>query len=258
MFRQQSTRFLYKAHAVGAAGTFTKPHAEHMEAQASCAMALHGGKSTGFTENFNHRNIVRFRTAYSQTLGSYRPPASLADLPLDTREDDPRLVGSWNSLVTTEIQGLNIHSVVTCDRLVARFASHHFEDGREATFQTLGSYFENLKVGGQLVDFELDNGILTEWDTHSKAATGCLSRKPYRISADGQRIYTSIVKHVKWGKSELPENVIQFPDFGSIHLGEIMISSAERRLVMLRVEFGCEVEGDGNFGDVGGNGHTYP
>lgn len=241
MFREQGKRFLYKAHAVGASGTFTKPHAEFLEAQASCALSIDGGKASARVENFNYRDIVSFRAAFTQAIGTHDPSS-----------------GSWNTLMTATVEGLNIQNVVTADRIVARLASHHFADGREASSVTLGSHFENLKVAGQLVHCEPDGQVLRELDTMSKARDGFKDRKPFAVSADGSRIATSILRNVACEGMTVKDNAIHFSEFGSIYLGEIIISDGERRLTMIRIQFGCEVEGDGNFGGVGGNGHPYP
>lgn len=242
MFKQSPRRFLYKGHAVGVSGTFTKPHAEHLEAQASCALSVHGGKSSARVDNFNHRDIVSFRAAYSQVLGTPDPAG-----------------GSWNSLVTATVEGLNIHNVVTCDRIVARLASHHYADGREASIVTLGSHFENLKIAGQTVNYEPDGQLLREWDTMSKARDGCLGRTALALAPNAPRIHTSIMKNVACpGGVEVKDNAVYFAEFGIIYLGEIMICDGERRLTMMRIEFGCEVEGDGTFSDVAGNGLPSP
>jgi hypothetical protein len=243
MFREQTTRFLFKAHAVGASGTFTKPHAEFLEAQASCSLSIDGGKASARVENFNYRDIVSFRAAFTQAIGTFDPVA-----------------GSWNTFVTATVEGLNIQHVVTADRIVARLASHHFVDPqREASILTLGSHFENLKVAGQLVSFEPDSKIMKDWSTMSDARKEAKDRQPFSTSKDGSLILTSIGRVVDCAPGlVVKDNAIQFSEFGTIHLGEIIISEGERRLTMMRVEFGCTTDGSGNFGEAGGNGHTYP
>lgn len=243
MFREQVNRFLYKAHAVGASGTFTKPHAEFLEAQASSALSVDGGKTSARVENFKYRDIVSFRSAFTEAIGIFDPVS-----------------GSWNTLVTSTVEGLNIQHVVTADRVVARLASRHFADNqREASILTLGSHIVNLRVAGQLVTLEPDSQVLAEWKTMSEVRNGCKDRKPFAISHDGSRIATSILRHVACpGGVSVKDNAIHFPEFGSIYLGEIIISDGERRLSMIRVEFGCATDGNANFGEVGGNGHTYP
>ena len=46
--------------------------------------------------------------------------------------------------------------------------------------------------------------------------------------------------------------------FGSVYLGEIVLSYGERRLIMIRVKMGSPVRGVGSLAAVGGNGTTHP
>ena len=239
MFREQTTRFLYKAHAVGASGTFTKPHAETLEAQASCSLSIDGGKASARVDAFHFHDMIKIRSVYTQAVGT------------GDRENGP-----WNTLVTATIEGLNIHHVLTADRVVARLASKHAKDGLEAEVLVLGSHFENLKVAGRPVEMTPNSDFLSNSKTFSQAGKCC---KPYAQSKDGRTIYTSIFSDVKCdGLKPLGGHSLLFPEFGTIHLGEIIVSEGERRLTMMRIEFGCAMEGNGNFIEVGGNGHEYP
>jgi len=244
MFRDQNERFLFKAHAVGASGTFRKPHEEFLEAQASSALSIDGGVVSARVLNFNHRDIVSFRSASTHAVGQF---------------DKDRKV--WNTLVTATVQGLNILGVVTADRIVARLASQHFVDQREASILTIGSHIQNLNVAGVPVRLMPDPKVTRDWDTLTKAWAGCRDRRATRISRDGTMIATTIFPNAGCrggGLLEPEDNVIRIAEFGAIHLGEIIISDGERRLTMMRVEFGCAIDGDTNVGEVGGNGHQVP
>src|SRR5262249_8601519 len=109
MLKQPERRFLYKAHAVALAASFTKPQTEFLEAQAACSLPVTGGLSSSRVENFRFRDIVSFRAAQSHASGTYNPQT-----------------GAYNTLVTSEIEGFSIMGVVTADRIVARLASKHF------------------------------------------------------------------------------------------------------------------------------------
>jgi hypothetical protein len=53
-------------------------------------------------------------------------------------------------------------------------------------------------------------------------------------------------------------NAITIPQFGTIFLGEVLISRNSRRLTMLRVELGCPLAADTSSGSVEGDGHRIP
>lgn len=239
MFREQTTRFLYKAHAVGVSGTFTKPHAEFLQAQASCSLSIDGGKSSAQVEKFHFHDMIKIGSVFTEAVGT------------GDRENGP-----WNTLVTATMEGLNVHHVVSADRIVARLASVHVKAGKEAEVLVLGSHFDNLKLAGKTVKFRPNDDFLRDGRTLNEAHKRC---KPYKTSSDGSRIYTSIFSEVSCqGFENLNEHSLLFPELGTIHLGEIIVSEGERRLTMMRIEFGCATDGNGNFIEVGGNGHEYP
>ena len=246
MLKTPEKRFLYKGHAVALAATFTKPRAEYLESQAPVALPVTGGVSSSVVENFNFRDIISFRRAYSHASGTHNPET-----------------GAYNTLVTSVTEGFNIMGVLTADRIVARLASRHFIDpppGKlvtpEPSILTLGSHIENLRIAGHPVHFKLDHEILSGWGTHSKAWEGCHGReKSFAVS--GSTITTSIFSDV--GCELKPDgHRIDFPEFGSVFLGEIHINEAERTLTMIRFELGCSWEGNGGGPGVSGNGSPVP
>jgi len=239
MFREQTTRFLYRAHAVGVSGTFTKPHAEFLQAQASCSLSIDGGKVSAQVEKFHFHDMIKIDSVFTSAMGT------------GDRENGP-----WNTVVTATMEGLNIHHVISSDRMVARLASVHVKQGKEAEVLVLGSHIENLKVAGKTVNFRPNDDFLREGRTLSRATEYC---KPYKKSGDGRRVYTSIFSEVSCqGLENLNEHTLLFPELGTIHLGEIIVSEGERRLTMMRIEFGCAMEGNGNFIEGGANGLEYP
>jgi len=246
MQKPRQKRFLYKGYGVALAATFTKPHSEYLEAQAPVSLPGTGGSSSAVVENFHFRNIVSFRRACSHATGAHNSES-----------------GAFNTLVTTHIEGFNILGVLTADRIVARLASKHFIDPPKGTnqipdpsFPTLGSHIDNLRIAGHKIGLTLDLGPLSEWDTYAKALDGCHKRGTgYRLA--GPTIITSIFSKVE---TDLPHdgNRIDFPEFGSIYLGELYMDADERRLTMIRFELGCSYAGSGSGGDVGGNGQPVP
>src|ERR1051325_2708733 len=125
MFRKREKRFLYDAHGVAAAGFFTRPRSEFLEAQAPSALPVIGGISSARLANFQFRNLVSFRLGHTSAVGNYNPQSE-----------------AFNTLSTAVVEGLNVMDVVTADRVVARLAARYFLDEREPSILTVGSYFE--------------------------------------------------------------------------------------------------------------------
>jgi hypothetical protein len=66
----------------------------------------------------------------------------------------------WVTLSTSVLESLNVFEVVTTDRVVAQVSTEHpMKDGKVPKVTFLGTRFENLRVGGFLVEVELDLGI---------------------------------------------------------------------------------------------------
>src|SRR5215469_8870579 len=122
---------LYHADAVAATGYLTLPVHEVMEMQGSVGLAMGGGHTKVRVENFHHHHIFSFRYAHSEVSG--RSSAKKK---------------SRNTLAQVVIEGLNIHNIVTCDRIVSRIAVHKPDDGSEASIIPFGSTIDNLRIGG--------------------------------------------------------------------------------------------------------------
>ena len=241
MFRSDARRFVFRAHAVGVSGTFNKPYREYLDAQASCALGITGGTASAVVKGFSYRNIISFSLAESHILGQ----------PGDAE-------GSHTTLSTVNIEGFNVMNMLTCGRIVTRLSSRSFSDKTQAAFVAVGSHFEKLRVAGQDVTVELDDNLLSGWDTYKEARDGLQKRDGVKIP-DGTMFYGSIVRKISEPKgTKVTGNRIDIPHFGSIYLGEIYIDLKSRRLDMVRIAFGCPVDGNGNAGGVENNGETYP
>jgi hypothetical protein len=73
----------------------------------------------------------------------------------------------WMALSTSVLEGLNAFEVITAERVVAQVSTEHPDNkGRNPEYVPkvtfLGTRFENLRVGGYPVQFELDLGICGE------------------------------------------------------------------------------------------------
>lgn len=208
--------------------------------QASVSLPLTGGHGTSRVENFRHRSFFSFRSAESQVVGSY----STTDK-------------AYGTLATCTVEGLDIMGVVTCDRIVARITSKHPDDGSEPSIIPLGSRFENLHIAGFRIAPELAIDDLCEHDTWSKLGK---LKVPFQKHESRDMAACTLVRDL----GELPGGLqanglaIHVPHFGTVHLAELFITPDARRLLMLRVELGCSVEGQYGAGGSGGNGAWPP
>jgi hypothetical protein len=264
--------FWFRGNAQALGGHVTSPISETVEPQATAVLPASGGFASTSAGKFNHRNIVSFRHAASTVAGR-------------VGEHDGRT--SRDTLVTVAIEGLNVLDVVTADRIVARLASSHEDGDPEPPVLPLGSHFENLRIGGVPIEAVLCRELMRD-GRYGELSRSCAKRF---VDAAGQPVSIAdrdALRAGTWerpgaspvfedrlllaplfdvGSDELPWKgegspagplSIHVPSFGTIYIGEYLVSRYARRLTMLRIELGCPVAGTLVAGDTDINGHTYP
>lgn len=249
------TTYHYNASAVAATGYLTIPVQHHMELQASVAVPMGGGHGRVTAENFSHYGIFSFRYAHSEAIGRSNPKKK-----------------SWNSLAQTVIEGLNIHQMVTVERIVSRIAIHHDMDGKEAGITPLGSTIEGLRIGGYKIEPDLAVDWFAEHDTfesfrnhHPKirkqfAKMSHIKPKGDELPMSRGTIGCSMVRD--WGK--LPAGItphgtgLWIPEFGMLYIAELFMDPGARRVRMLRAVLGCGSDGCYGGGSSSGGGTPWP
>jgi len=258
--------FLYHGGAVGATGFLTLPVLENMDIQASVALPITGGHGSSRVENCRHRNYFSFCAAESHVVGSH------------SKTDH-----GYGTLATTTIEGLNIMDVVTCDRIVARLTAKYPDDKTEPSFVPLGSRFENLRIAGHPINVNLATGLFADnpnWGALAKAyaqpaakkkdpATKSVKEDLDLLSPDlakngfpkpGGTLFCTLARDLDVLPAGLSrkDNGIYVPHFGTVFLAEYYASASAHRLLMLRVELGCSVEGGYGAGGCDTNGGWPP
>ncbi len=267
--------FLYHAQGTPIGGVFRRPFVDVLESQGATALPITGGVGSATKKDFNFRDVVKFQEASTQVSGSRDPKD-----------------GSFNTMVTTTVIGLNIANMVTADRIVARIATVHSADDTETRVTPSGSEFVGLRVAGQPIDPELDLPLFTELDTSAKfkdrykkdrkfkddmrtrflwgqvedSAPDFL-KKRYKWQSDPEAqpesqgiMPCSLVKSMGNVKSDLKVfgNVIVVPEFGTIYFAEYYVKESARRLTMMRLMLGSPTEADLTVASGEGNGVTFP
>ncbi len=143
--------FRYHAYAVGFSGSIKEPLHEEIPIQASVALSPNGGFGASRVERFRLHEIVSVASIVSRVSGSFC-------------ENDQ----TYDAVATVISEHLDILGVVTADRIVARVAVSHPKQGGAASFTLLGSYFENLRIAGRLVEVDLATDTFDKFDTWPK------------------------------------------------------------------------------------------
>jgi hypothetical protein len=202
--------FLYHALATGVSGNITLPFQEVIEVKGASALPFTGGYSDSRVESFRYRDIVSFSSASTLTTGS------------ETSE-------SFDTLATATVEGLNIHNVITADRVVARLASKYLKDTRAQSATFAGSHFENLRVAGNRVEIEIPQERLKSPPRSEKIQFGTIA--------------APIDVEDSCGLELREDGAIYVPGFGRIYFAESVVTPCYQSLTMFRVVLGSAVKG---------------
>lgn len=274
--------FWFHGNAVAFGGRIVSPVAESLDALGASVLPPTGGFASASVDSFKYRNIVSFERATSSVAGRV------------TEHDDGSR--TYDTHVTVAVEGLNVLDMVTADRVVARLTSKHDADGYESTMYPIGSYFENLRIGGMRFS-PAPYPELAENGSYTKLTEECAKSSKERawplIDAQGtevsigeqlaaktkkgepgaaspifqDRLLLAPLFNLSEARASLPpgaeligktSNGIRVREFGTIFIGEYFVKRYSRRLTMLRIELGCPVKGTIAVGYGDGNGHIYP
>ncbi len=271
--------YRFNASATGLAGHITNPFQHVIESQAPSALSSVGGYSGARVPGFRFKEVISFRSAATQVIG-------------DFSED----TDSWDTVVTSTVEGLEILGVVQAERVVARIATRHFRDPQLGpdSIRPLGSQIDGLVIAGVEADIVWNRDLLCNLDTHQKIADAyedpssdfktrydasqyigetekILDRhRPFfpwhdrertaEIPNKGGVIATSLVESVSTpdGCLDSRAHVIHVPQFGTIVLAQYLPGPYGATIDMIRVHFGSSLGGDVTVGGGATSGQPMP
>jgi len=260
------TPFLYHACANAFSAHFTRPIERLIDVQAGTSLPITGGHGSARVENFRFDGFASFKAAYSQVSGSEK-------FVTDEKGKEHCI---HTTLATSVVEGLNILDIITADRIVSRLASS-YESGAEPESTWLGSRFDNLQIAGCRIDVELHHEFLPKLRTFELAIAELEKNDEFRKMAESPLglwklpekgieiprhgvICCSLVKTLKPARCPGVEHlghhghVLIVPEFGKVHLAELILTHGSKTLTMIRFELGSPNGGGGSAGQTGTNG----
>jgi hypothetical protein len=301
--------YFYHASAFGLAAKVLRPANSFITTKATTTLSSMGGHSSDHAEDFQIDGPVSFRAAHVEVGGSY-----------------DECHQAHTSFASAVVEGLNIHNIITADKVVSRLSIKYPGEGSdlsEPSISPIGSYFENLRIAGHKIDVNINTALFHKHDTYSgfcnrytssdemdpwlhwskleslkpndlkrletqhHSMTGMYSRfqewkANSRQSKQAKKSKKSTGKtnqqhapEVFWcslannldltdqvtGSSGLRNfgAIICIPNFGVVHLAELVIEKRFRRFHMLRVEMGSPVASRiDTTGTTGSGGSPFP
>lgn len=258
----EKRRFNYHAHALALQGEITHPFQEKIEPQAPSAVSPFGGFGIARADGFNLRDVVSHRGARTRAEAGHNP------------ETDEHY-----ALATVMLEGLNLSDVVTVDRIVARLTAVHSDRQDDPCISPHGSTIENLRIAGHPIELISLVGTYHTLDTMQKVREHYKENADFqdRLHEDAcvgkeTALPERMRKFFPWRRhrhnGELPEfrghtivplfrivdpkvpgidvhgSVIHIHHFGRLHIGELFISSDDRRVTMVHADLGSPQHGD--------------
>lgn len=271
----------YHADTNALGGHIKTPFQQAVPVQAPLSLPPVGGYATARASAFQLQGVLSLAGAYTQVAGSVSEKN-----------------GAWTTVATSVVEGVNIHDILTADRLVSQIATEHPREGYDPKVTFIGTRFDNLRIGGYPLDVALDLGLCSPGGDRYPAKS-CFEdesflaavAEQYRRMADEKCLpawqkdrqipnwvrerYTwdnsnanrqqkgvvlcSLVKEVQ---GEFPGrvfgNVLDVPEFGKIFLGELLVDHNSFRLIAIRLELGCVTHGSLSLGSSSIEGRTEP
>jgi hypothetical protein len=126
----------------------------------------------------------------------------------------------------------------------------------------------NLRVGDSALTVHLDLKLLKNGDgdrfpkrppVYDKKLWKRVGQK---FDEDKGFLVCSLVDKIEVTRGKLPgklvaPNILEIPDFGRVHLAELLVTGDSYQLIMMRFELGCPTQGaaSASSGKVNGGGH---
>jgi len=239
-------RIPFHFHALGNAfsGTFHRPFAHVIPAQAATSLPSIGGHASARVEDFRAHHFVSFKAGHTHTSGSWL--------------DEKRVV----TIVTATLEGLNILNFITADRVVARLTSEGRHGQKETEIIALGSEFENLRIGGHPVKVTLHHDLFLKNPTHADLtkAVATLRNSGRIVGTEDGAILCSLVEKIETTLPgvEIKGHILRIPHFGEIALAEVFAVPGTRTLTMIRLNLGCPDSGQAAGPEVLSQGQPWP
>ena len=233
----------YHFHAGGHAFSahFVRPVDVPIAAQAATSLPPIGGFAHSRVEDFAVSRLASFKVGETHVAGSWEEPTVVT------------------TSATALLEGLSVLDVLTADKIVARLSGRYEEakENRESHIMALGSYFENLRLGGFYVNVTLRHELLVESETFAQLTKRLKSDK--RAVVRREVAFCSLVEKIEVDPNllkikgfRIDGNRMTVPNFGKIALGEIVATPGSIALTMLRFKLGSPDGGGGS----GGSSHT--
>ncbi len=277
-------RFLFHGDAVAIGGRIVRPDDIVLDPRCASTLPVTGGRTSKQSKGMKFGKYVRFSSAATLAEGRFDDRKQVVALTKGkAREEDLRSTTTVRAELLDLVVGNKPQLVVK--RVRGALTSRSPQSAEDEMIFGLGREvaLDGVAIGGHKLIIELNKAMFQEQDTftklkrsasdpafvqthaHSLVAGATVAGQPRSGALVEVRgiIHTTIVRSIRWSGKPYPGatidgHLVTVPDFGRIYFGEMLIYRDNRRLTMMRLEFGSPFGGAMAAADVQDNGGWSP
>jgi hypothetical protein len=210
--------FNFEANGIGLAGNIQAPFSQ-IPVLATVALPSTGGVVSARSDTFQFDGLISVGSISTSGTGTLRTGLG------------------WETRVQVVIEGCNVSEVVTADQIVLLLSSLQPTDGRPRIFSFAGSRVENLRIAGRKVKVSFDPRMKNQFSPENLVA------RNYADRVSGSHVPLARVD-VESAEARSEGNVVSIPGFGSLTVGELLVTGEKCQLTMLHLKVEVPYDGE--------------
>jgi hypothetical protein len=239
----------FHADATAIGGRLERPFIKNIPVQAPTSLPPVGGEAEAHTANFEFEEIISARATRTRVEGNF-------------------LTGLPTTRAASVVEDLNVLNFLRADRLVAYISTEHPRKEPDVPKVNFGrTSITNLRVNDSVLKVSLNLDLLGRRDdgdfpTEPPVFNRGLWNKFGQLYDEKRGfLQCSLVERIEVTGAELPgkfvaPNILEIPNFGRVHIAELLVHRDSYQLIMLRLELGCPTQASISVGvnNVNGGG----
>jgi len=281
-------RFIFRGNASAIGGRIVRPDDLILESHVASSLTVAGGISSNSGKALvferNGRRYVSIDSATTFAEGVYDDVTQHENLTYRRITADALIT---RTTVTAEVKGFKagLDPILTIETLKATFKATSPAASGEPAIRVEEAEITGVEIGGVPLIVKTAPAVFQKFDTCSKLrqAMDDPNERPGlephlllkselhgldprimppfgRLLRSKDIIYATVVESITWGgpppdaRATITDHTVYVPRFGKIVFGELLISDAERRMTLVRLELGSPEGGDVACAEVQNNG----
>jgi hypothetical protein len=277
-------RFLFHGDAVAIGGRIVRPDDIVLDPRSASTLPVTGGRTSNVSKGMKFGKYVRYSSASTLTEGRFEDRKQVVALTKGkAREEDLTATTTVRAELLDLIVG--IRPQLEVKRLRGSLTNKSPVPQEDEMVCSLGKdvAIDGVTIGGHKLIVELNKTLFQDHNTYTKLKQSAgdpafvqnyarslvvgatVKGQPQSTGLIEVRgiIHCTIVRDIRWSGKPYPGATIDghlviVPDFGRIYFGELLIRRDNKRLTMMRVEFGSPFGGSMACADVQDNGGWSP